>query len=79
MGKTSNAVKDRWNSKVYDDLRVRVPKGRRQDVEELARMRNTTTNGLVNFLLQREMQLSDEEWKHPHTPEAEAASSAGDE
>ena len=75
MGKTSNAVKDRWNSKTYDDLRIRVPKGRRKDVEELARMRGTTVNGLVGSLLQRELQFTDEEWKHPIPQEPEGSSS----
>ena len=71
MGKTSNAVRDRWNSKAYDDLRVRVPKGQKENIEELARMRNQTVNGLIAFLLQRELQFSDAEWKHPTPPETE--------
>jgi len=71
MGRTSNAVKDRWNSKAYDDLRVRVPKGQKENIEALARMRKQTVNGLIGSLLQREMQLSEEEWKHPLPPETE--------
>ena len=33
MTKPTNAVKDRWNAKNYDDIRVRVPKGRKDDIE----------------------------------------------
>ena len=29
MGKTSSAVKDRYNAKAYDEIKVRVPKGRK--------------------------------------------------
>ena len=79
MGKTSNAVKDRWNSKVYDDLRVRVPKGQKEQIEALARERKQTVNGLIGSLLQREMQLTDEEWKRPPLPETEAASGSDGE
>ena len=37
MGKTSSAVKNRYNAKAYDQLPVRVPKGRKATVEELAK------------------------------------------
>lgn len=74
MGKTSNAVKDRWNAKSYDDLRVRVPKGQKTQIERLARTRGTTVNGLVGSLLQRELQFTDEEWKHPIPQEPEGSS-----
>lgn len=77
MGKTSAAVKNRYASKAYDSLRIIVPKGQKVNVEELARMRGTTVNGLVGSLLQRELQFTDEEWKHP-TPQKPEGSSSDD-
>ena len=32
MGKTSSAVKDRYNAKVYDEIKVRVEKGRKESI-----------------------------------------------
>lgn len=71
----STNYKRSFNAQAYDRLNIVVPRGQKAQIEELARERKQTVNGLVGFLLQREMQLTDEEWKHPHTPETEAAPS----
>ena len=63
MGKTSNAVKDRWNAKAYDDLRIRIPKGRKAAVEAYARSGGESINSLVNALLREKLGLTEEEWK----------------
>ena len=63
MGRTSTAVKNRYNMKAYDRLAITVPKGQKQAVEAFARGRGESVNGLVNALLRGEMGLSDEEWK----------------
>lgn len=63
MGKASNAAKDRWNAKSYDDLRVRIPKGRKNAVEEYAKVHGTSINGLVNQFLRELVGMSEEEWK----------------
>lgn len=62
MGKTSAEVKNRYNAKVYDQLAIRVPKGRRADIEAFARDHGESINGMVNRLVQNEMNLSDIEW-----------------
>lgn len=51
MGKTSNAVKDRYNSKNYDDLRVRVPKGMKEQIQAFADANGETVNGFINRLI----------------------------
>ena len=51
MGKTSNAVKDRYNAKNYDDLRVRVPKGMRDQIQAFADANGETVNGFINRLI----------------------------
>ena len=63
LGKTSSAVKNRYNLKAYDRLAVTIPKGRKQAVEAFARERGESVNGLVNALLRAEMGLTDDEWK----------------
>ena len=63
MAKTSNAVKDRWNAKAYDDLRIRIPKGRREDVEAYAKEHGESMNGLVNGFLRDILNISEEDWK----------------
>lgn len=67
MSKTSNAVKDRWNTKNYDDLRIRIPKGRKADVEAYASTHGETVNGLVNKLLRQLLDMPEDQWKKPPT------------
>lgn len=63
MGRTSSAVKNRYNAKAYDQLPIRVPKGRKADIEAYAQERGESVNGLVNLLLREAMQKSEEDWK----------------
>ena len=63
MGRTSSAVKNRYNAKAYDQLPIRVPKGRKADIETFAKERGDSVNGLVNLLLREAMQTSEDEWK----------------
>ena len=63
MGKTSAAVKNRYNLKAYDRLAITIPKGRKAAVEARAQQRGESINGLVNALLRADMGLSDDEWK----------------
>ena len=65
MGKTSAAVKNRYNAKAYDRLQLVVPKGRKEDIEAYARNKGESVNGLINALLRADMGLSEEEWKQP--------------
>lgn len=63
MAKPSTTVKDRWNRNNYDDVRIRLPKGRKRTVEAHAQGKGQSVNGLVNALLRAEMGISDAEWK----------------
>ena len=47
MGKTSNAVKDRYNAKAYDDLRIRVPKGQKDIIAAHSEARGESVNAFV--------------------------------
>ena len=57
MGKTSNAVKDRYNAKAYDDIRLRVPKGQKEKIQMYAESRGETVNGFINRLIADAMGL----------------------
>ena len=67
MAKTSNAVKDRWNAKVYDDLRIRIPKGRKADIMAYTEKSGESINGLVNSFLCNMLGMTEEEWKKAPT------------
>lgn len=62
MAKTSSAVKNRYNAKAYDNLRIVVPKGRKADIETHAAAAGRSVNGLVNDLLRGEMGMTEKEW-----------------
>lgn len=47
----------------FDELKIRVPKGRKATVEALAAERGESVNGLVNGLLRAAAGLTEEQWK----------------
>lgn len=63
MGKTSSAVKQRYNEKAYDQVKITVPKGRREDIQKWVQERGETVNGFVNEAFRIGMGLTVEEWK----------------
>ena len=63
MGKTSSTVHNRYARKVYDDLRIVVPRGRKADAMEYAAANGTTLNALVGDLLRQALGMSPEEWR----------------
>lgn len=65
ISKAQQKAVAKYSKENYDNIYVRVPKGRRATVEALAKERNTTTNALINALLCREAGLTMEEWKNP--------------
>ena len=59
---TMKAV-DKYVKNNYDSFLVRVPKGRKKDLEDFAKERGESVNGLVNLLLREAMQKSEEDCK----------------
>lgn len=48
MSKTSSAVKDRYNAKAYDEIKVRVPKGQKDSIKAHAdRFDGGSVNGFI--------------------------------
>ena len=64
MGKTSSVVKDRWNKKAYDQIGLRIPKGRKDTLEQHAKERGESVNGYINRLIQIDLGLTMEQWKN---------------
>ena len=55
MGKTSSAVKDRYNAKAYDDIRLRVPKGQKERIQTFAAENGESLNGFINRVINEAM------------------------
>lgn len=72
MGKTSSAVKNRYNAKAYDQLPIRIPKGRKADVDAYAKHRGESVNGLVNNFLREALGMTEDEWKKTSDDTGEA-------
>lgn len=48
MGRTSSTVKDRYNAKAYDEIKVRVGKGQKVTIQAHAEARSESVNGFIN-------------------------------
>lgn len=57
MGKTSSAVKDRYNAKAYDEMKIRVPKGQKATVEAAAKEAGESVNQYTQKALLARMGL----------------------
>ena len=60
MGKTSSAVKDRYNAKTYDEIKVRVPKGEKDLIQAHAEAHGESTNGFINRAISEIMERDNE-------------------
>lgn len=47
MGKTSAAVKNRYNDKAYDRINVVVPKGYKETIKAYANDKNMSVNAFI--------------------------------
>lgn len=55
MGKTSAAVKNRYNSKTYDRVILAVPKGEKEMYQKHAQQKGVSLTALVRELLKKDM------------------------
>ena len=56
MGKTSSAVKDRYNAKTYDEIKIRVPQGQKDLIQAHAEAQGESTNGFINRAISETME-----------------------
>ena len=64
MGKTSSTVKDRYNAKAYDEIKVRVSKGRKAEIQSHAEARGQSVNGFINSAIDEKMERDTEGGEH---------------
>lgn len=50
-GKTSNESKAKYNAKAYDRINIAVPKGRKEEIKEMADRRGQSINAFLNDLI----------------------------
>ena len=56
MGKTSSAVKDRYNAKAYDRINLTVKKGQKDAIKAHAESQGESTNGFICRAISEQMQ-----------------------
>lgn len=56
MGRTSSAVKDRYNAKAYDEMKVRVAKGNKELIQCHAEAHGESLNAFINRAITETMQ-----------------------
>lgn len=55
MGRTSSAVKNRYNSKAYDRITLAVPKGLREKWKKYAEAKGKSLTQFIRELVENEM------------------------
>ena len=48
MGKTSAAVKNRYNEKAYDRINLTMPKGKKEQIKAAAEREGISVNAFIN-------------------------------
>ena len=61
MGKTSSEVKERYNAKAYDEIKLRVFKGEKDVIKEHAENMGESVNGFINRAIEETMVRDKEE------------------
>ncbi len=56
MGKTSSAVKDRYNLKAYDEIKVRVAKGQKEAIKAHAEAHGESVNAFIGRVIAEAME-----------------------
>lgn len=60
MGKTSSVVKDRYNKKAYDEIKTRVPKGKKEEIKAHAESVDGSLNKFINRAIDETMKRDNE-------------------
>lgn len=55
MGKTSSAVKDRYNAKAYEEIKVRVFKGQKDKIKAHADSMGESVNSFIGRAIENQM------------------------
>ena len=60
MGKTSSAVKNKYNAKAYDRINLTMPKGKKEVIQNHAEERGESTNAFINRAINETLQRDSE-------------------
>ena len=60
MGKTSTASKNKWNAQNYDQLRVVVKKGKKDEYKSHAQSKGLSLNAYIISLIEADMEKEQE-------------------
>ena len=52
----------------YDELKIRVPKGRKADIDAYVKEQGESINGWVNKTMREALGMTDAEWKKSDDP-----------
>ena len=52
-----------YNKQNYDHINIMLPKGKKNHIKQIASKNGESINGLINRLLQTELNMSEKEWK----------------
>ncbi len=55
MGRTSSAVKNRWNDKAYDRINLTVPKGQKEAIKKHAEAQGEKVNTFIQRAIRETM------------------------
>lgn len=61
MGKTSSNVKDRYNRKVYEEIKIRIKKGKKESIKSHAASQGESVNAFVNRAIDETMERDKKE------------------
>ena len=61
MGKTSSNVKDRYNRKVYEEIKIRIKKGKNESIKSHAASQGESVNAFVNRAIDETMERDKKE------------------
>ncbi len=60
MGKASTHAKDKYNAKNYDDIRLRVPRGKKEEIQAHAEAKGESVNAMIWRLIAKELNIETE-------------------
>ena len=61
MGKTSSAVKNKYNAKAYDAIPLRVHKGKKEVIKAHAEAQKESVNGFINRAIDNQIKQDQED------------------
>ena len=75
MGKTSSTVKDRYNAKTYDEIKVRVFKGQKEQIKSVADSLDETVNTFIGKAIEERIKHTVPDLDYSFNPRKEKSES----